>query len=145
MGYLEETLTKNESVLFETKLHPVMFLWPILLLGFSLQFGESGALLTGIAFIWGLYKALVYFNSIFVITNQRILVKIGFIARNTREINLSKLESVAVDQSVLGRILNYGTLTFIGTGGTREPFSKISHPIELRKTINDIHAKSSLL
>ena len=55
-------------------------------------------------------------------TNRRIIIKTGFIARNTFEMNLSKIESVNVDQSFMGRILGYGSMTIIGTGGTREAF-----------------------
>jgi uncharacterized membrane protein YdbT with pleckstrin-like domain len=52
--------------------------------------------------------------------------------------NLNKIESVNVDQSVLGRLLGYGTITIIGTGGTRETFHNISHPIHFRKTFQEV-------
>ena len=60
------------------------------------------------------------------------------IARRTVEMNLSKIESVNVDQSVMGRILGYGTLTIIGTGGTREIFNNISRPLEFRKAFQEM-------
>jgi uncharacterized membrane protein YdbT with pleckstrin-like domain len=55
------------------------------------------------------------------------------ISRRTLEINLNKVETVNVDQSVLGRILGYGTIRIVGTGGTNEVFENIAHPIEFRK------------
>jgi len=64
-------------------------------------------------------------SSEFAITNKRVIIKVGLISRKTLEMNLSKIESVNVDQSILGRILRYGTLTVIGTGGTRETFTTI--------------------
>jgi uncharacterized membrane protein YdbT with pleckstrin-like domain len=52
--------------------------------------------------------------------------------------NLSKIESVNVDQSILGRMLGYGTIRIIGTGGTREEFPNISNPIEFRKKFQEL-------
>jgi uncharacterized membrane protein YdbT with pleckstrin-like domain len=47
--------------------------------------------------------------------------------------NLNKIESVNVDQGILGRILGYGTIRIVGSGGTRESFPKISKPLQFRK------------
>lgn len=77
------------------------------------------------------------FTSEFAITNKRIIIKVGLISRRTLEMNLNKIESVNVDQGILGRILGYGTIVVIGTGGTREPFASISNPIEFRKRFQE--------
>lgn len=69
----------------------------------------------------------------FVITNKRVIVKKGLIAIWTLEMNLQKIETVNVEQSIMGRILGYGCLTLIGSGGTRESFHCIKNPIEFRK------------
>ena len=42
------------------------------------------------------------------VTNLRVVHKTGFIKRQTFEMSLDKVESVDVNQSILGRILNYG-------------------------------------
>ena len=52
--------------------------------------------------------------------------------------NSSKIESVNVDQSVMGRILGYGSITIVGTGGTRETFHNISSPLEFRKAFQEL-------
>jgi len=52
--------------------------------------------------------------------------------------NLSKIESVNVDQKVIGRVLNYGSKTIIGTGGTKESFHNISKPLEFRKAFQEL-------
>lgn len=78
------------------------------------------------------------YSNEFAITNKRIIVKTGLICRKTLELNLSKIESVNVDQSILGRMLGYGTIRIIGTGGTREEFLNISNPIELRKNFQEL-------
>jgi uncharacterized membrane protein YdbT with pleckstrin-like domain len=65
-------------------------------------------------------------------------MKTGLIARRTLELNLSKVESVLVDQSVLGRLLGFGDVIIIGTGGTREIFTDIRTPSVFRKKFQEV-------
>lgn len=73
-----------------------------------------------------------------VITNRRIIAKFGLISRYTIEINLPKVESISVSQSVFGRMLNYGDLQIVGTGGTREPIPNIDNPLMFRRKFDEI-------
>ena len=114
-SYVQGTLLKDERVVYEAKYHWIVFV--------SLR-----AILT--LFIAPLIDVL---SSEFAITNKRIIVKVGFISRRTLEMNLGKVESINVDQSILGRILGYGSINIIGTGGTKEPFADISAPLEFRR------------
>ena len=50
------------------------------------------------------------------VTNNRIIYKYGLIRRYTAEMNMDKVESVNVVQSILGRLLDYGTIDIMGTG-----------------------------
>ena len=119
-SYVNKHLISNESVAFETKLHWVTIFTLRSLFTLTLAFWFDRWL------------------SEFVITNRRVIVKKGFIARDTFEMNLSKIESVNVDQSFMGRILNYGSITIIGSGGTRESFHKISRPMAFRKAFQEL-------
>ena len=74
-------------------------------------------------------------SSEFAVTNKRVVIKIGFLSRRTIELNMSKVESVQVDQDIIARLLNYGTITVIGTGGTREPFAQIDDPLSFRHAV----------
>jgi len=114
-SYVQSNLIKDERVVYEARLHWIVFV--------SLR-----AVLT--LFIAPLIQSL---TSEFAITNKRIIIKVGFISRRTLEMNLGKVESINVDQSILGRILGYGTINIIGTGGTKEPFADISDPLDFRK------------
>ena len=76
----------------------------------------------------------------FAITNKRIIIKVGLISRHTLEMNLSKVESVIVDQGIWGRIIGYGSITVIGTGGTNEPFTHIANSMEFRKQFQQLQA-----
>lgn len=81
---------------------------------------------------------LARYSDEFAITNKRIIMKTGLIARRTLELNLSKVESVLVDQSVLGRLLGFGDVIIIGTGGTHETFTDIRKPSEFRKKFQEL-------
>lgn len=119
-NYIQENLIKDEQIEFETTYHWIIF--------------------CNLRAIFTLFIApmLDRYSDEFAITNKRIIVKTGLISRKTLEMNLSKIESVNVDQSILGRLLGYGTIRIIGTGGTREEFPNISNPIEFRKKFQEL-------
>ena len=119
-NYVKNHLIKDETVAYETKLHWVIF--------FSLK-----SILTLTIAAW-----FIRWLSEFVITNRRIVIKTGFIARKTFEMNLSKIETVNVDQTVPGRIFNFGSITIIGTGGTKETFHNIARPMAFRKAFQEL-------
>ena len=73
-----------------------------------------------------------------VLTDRRIITKRGLISRDTLEMNLSKVESVRVNQGLLGRILNYGDVTVVGTGASPEPLRGIANPLELRRRLGEV-------
>jgi uncharacterized membrane protein YdbT with pleckstrin-like domain len=118
--YVQSNLTSGENVVYEAKFHWIIFV--------SLR-----AIFT----LW-IAPIIDWFTSEFAVTNKRIMIKVGLISRRTLEMNLAKVESVNVDQSILGRILGYGNITIIGTGGTREPFYRISRPLDFRKAVQQL-------
>jgi len=77
-----------------------------------------------------------------VITDRRVLIKVGFIQRHTFEMFISKIESVAVFQSMFGRLLNYGTVEIRGTGGSSESFATIAAPLAFRDAIQLVQSSS---
>lgn len=94
-----------------------------------------GAGLAGIGLLLAIGPAIRYITSEFAVTDKRVLGKVGFIERESDETLLSKIEAIAVDQGVLGRVLGFGTVTITGTGGTQEVFSGIAEPLEFRRQI----------
>jgi hypothetical protein len=77
-----------------------------------------------------------------VITDRRVLIKVGFIQRHTFEMFISKIESVGVFQSMLGRLFNYGTVEIRGTGGSAESFATIAAPLPFRDAIQFVQSGS---
>jgi Bacterial PH domain len=89
-----------------------------------------------------LSAALTIKTSELVITDRRVLIKVGFIQRHTFEMFISKIESVAVFQSMAGRLLNYGTVEIRGTGGSSESFATIAAPLPFRDAIQLVQTHS---
>ncbi len=104
--------------------------------------GSALVCVSGFLFLFtimlGIEAIIVKLTTEFAVTNRRVIAKTGFIRRHTLEMLLPKIESVAVNQSILGRILNIGTVTVTGTGGTKESFRGISDPVGVRRKINQI-------
>jgi uncharacterized membrane protein YdbT with pleckstrin-like domain len=118
--YINNNLVKGETVEFETSYHWVIFLTlPAILSLFIIPLIHR-------------------YSDEFAITNKRVIIKTGLFSRKTLEMNLGKIESVNVDQGILGRILGYGTITIIGTGGTRESFRDIRQPLAFRKKFQEL-------
>ena len=160
MSYVQENLMPNEKVLFTARIHPAIFLpaGVYFLIGVLIGAGSflldnrfdpgevvlfEGSLCLAAIFVlftvvYALQAALVRLTTEFAVTNRRIIAKAGFIRRHTLEMLLQKIESVAVTQSLTGRILNYGNITVTGTGGTRERFTAIAEPLAVRRHINQI-------
>ena len=99
------------------------------------------AALVGLAII--LVAAIRRATTELVLTDRRIIAKRGFIRRDTVEMNLGKVESLHVNQGLLGRLLNFGDVTVVGTGSSLEPLRGISRPLELRRKLGEIAAPRS--
>ena len=77
-----------------------------------------------------------------VITDRRVLIKVGFIQRQTFEMFISKIESVAVVQGMIGKMLDYGTVEIRGTGGSSQSFATIAAPLQFRDAIQLVQSQS---
>jgi len=69
------------------------------------------------------------------VTNKRVIVKSGLANRRTIELLLPRIESIAVEEPAMGRLLGYGTVIVRGTGGTPEVFPQIAQPLEFREQV----------
>ncbi len=143
MAYIDNNLMVGEEVVYRAKHHWIIFQWPIFLLSvglvISLVAGEFSYLIMGVvlAILTSIPSLIVFKTSEFGVTNKRVIVKIGWIQRHSLETLLTKVEGIQVNQEILGRILNYGSITISGTGGSREPFHKIAAPLEFRRKVQE--------
>ena len=126
MSYIESALTKGETVLHQGKVS-VWSLLPLILLGLATVW------LAGIGLIFFALAAISYFTTELAITNKRVIAKVGLISRKTIELNLQKIESIQVDQSILGRVFNFGSIVVAGAGNPQAPVRGISSPMKFRR------------
>ena len=157
MSYIEASLVPGETVVYQTRLHWVVMLRHILL-GLFLLAG-SGALLSYVLHhpglgitsehlaeggaaallacaILALIAGAVRRNATeMAVTTRRVVVKQGLMSRKTVEMLLNKIETIEVSEPMVGRMLGYGSITMVGTGGTSEPFHKIAHPLQFRGAV----------
>jgi uncharacterized membrane protein YdbT with pleckstrin-like domain len=98
----------------------------------------TGAAFGAAALISALHAWFLRWTTEIAVTNKRIIYKRGLITRHTAEMNMDKVASVDVDQSLLGRLLNYGSIHILGTGGAHgiERLERIGAPIALRNAID---------
>lgn len=125
-SYVEGALVKDEKIVHVGHIS-LWSLWHLIALGIILlpAFGIGLVLL-----VWAYVR---YKTTELAITSRRVIVKFGFIRRRTIEININKVESIQVDQEVLGRLFNFGTLVISGAGNPQAPIAGISSPMEFRK------------
>ncbi len=131
--------TNQERWLYSTRLSKKMFVKPLFLLALFVAFGAMssrlfsfdyhsavgiGLVLIGVAQFAS--AVLRYFLSQFTVTTRRIVVRHGVLSRQSYEMLLSKVESIAVARSFSDRFIwGAGTLVITGTGGTREAFPNL--------------------
>jgi uncharacterized membrane protein YdbT with pleckstrin-like domain len=149
--YIDDILQPGEKVLYSTNAHWIFYLpaigaWIVAIVFLVLSrmiVSETPALiclsLAAIVAIFALYKMLTAWFHRWTtetdVTNLRVVHKTGFIKRRTFEMSLDKVESVDVNQSILGRLLNYGDVTVRGVGEGAETISTIASPLDFRNHI----------
>jgi uncharacterized membrane protein YdbT with pleckstrin-like domain len=141
MGFIDNSLMSGEKVIYRAKLHWIVFKWAIMLLFLAffmmVDVGENAIGGFLLAAIVGAFNFIKLKTSEMGVTNKRVLIKVGLIKRHSLETLLEKVEGIQVVQSALGRILGYGTIVVVGSGGTREPFSMIDNPMKFRKKVQE--------
>ena len=150
MTYVRRVLQPGESIVHTTRMHPIVFLpaiWWIaaalvLLVAGLTQSGDLRTIGEALAVLCivlsaaaAIPAAIRRVSTELAVTDRRVIYKSGIIARHTLEMNRSKVESVDVDQSLLGRLLGFGTIIVRGTGGSLEPIRMISDPLTFRSHI----------
>lgn len=152
MRYVTRVLQPGETIVYSTKLHWFIYLRAILLLiiciilagtarftadnqNLSLALGIAAAIFALLALSSALRAFTRRATTELAVTDQRVIYKAGLLARHTLEINRGKVESVTVDQTLLGRVFGYGTIIVRGTGSTLEPIRDISNPLTFRSHI----------
>src|SRR6266436_9761275 len=149
--YIDQLLQPGEKVLYSAKPHWIFYLpaigaWIVAIILFLLSRTTTidslvllclaaSAVVALVALYWNIRAWFHRFTTETDVTNMRVVHKTGFIQRRTFEIALDKVESVDVNQSIPGRLLNYGDVTILGVGEGKETISTIASPLDFRNFI----------
>lgn len=153
MSYLTRILQPDEKVLFDGHLHWIIYDRAILCFvlaalcavasfdfpgdhqGWKFAALSLGFIFAGLGVITAIHAWWRSFTTEIAVTTTRVIYKTGFIRRHTVEMNMDKVESVDVDQSLMGRLLDYGSVRVRGTGASLERLDRVAHPLALRNAI----------
>jgi uncharacterized membrane protein YdbT with pleckstrin-like domain len=150
MSYVQRVLQPNETLIYATRLHWLIYGRAVVLLVLAIVAAWAAtqietalqmilwavaAGLLALAVIDGIVAAIRRASTELAVTDHRVIYKRGIVGRYTIEMARSKVESVDVVQGILGRIFNYGTIFVRGTGGSLEPFRNVEDPLRLRSAI----------
>ena len=153
-SYARSTLAPNETACHRTSLHWFIFvrfaLAGVALFVFAaIPFAIAVQAVTGSEIGWFvlplpalllLPPAFAFASSEMVVTDRRVLIKAGTFRRQTSEMFISKVESIAVEQGFLGRMFDFGTVTIRGTGGSEEAFDTIAGPLQFRNWVQRLQS-----
>jgi uncharacterized membrane protein YdbT with pleckstrin-like domain len=151
MSYVQQVLQPGETIRYQTDIHWMIYLPGLALLVvaaalyvWSAREGAGGMYWLSLTLcILALAGAVILLFSAWfkrwttevAVTDRRIIYKEGFIRRRTIEMHMDKVESVDVEQSILGRMFNYGDILVRGVGTGFEPLKNIDSPLEFRNHV----------
>lgn len=133
-SYIENALIKDEKIIYTGNVS-LWSLAPLIVLGFLLIAAF------GLGLIFWIVAFIRYKTTELAFTNKRVIAKFGFISRQTIELNITKVESIQVNQGILGRIFDYGTLVVSGAGNPQAPIPGISNPMGFRRAFMESQDK----
>ena len=155
VSYVQRVLQPGEQVRHISPIHWIVY-WPgvaVALLALVAYWFSETRFLTGMwrytAYALALVAVVLLIQrwircrvTEIAVTDRRVIYKKGLIRRRTNEMNMDKVESVKIDQSIFGRMFDFGNVTILGTGEGFNTLRTIASPIELRNSItgNDVRA-----
>jgi uncharacterized membrane protein YdbT with pleckstrin-like domain len=152
MSYIDKNLLADETVLFRTKKHVIVFLFPFILAIASIVifvYMRNNAILAPLAFVPSLIVFLIwcrvgldYLTSEYAVTNKRIMMREGFFIRHANEMRLTAISQVNVDQNLFGQLLDYGVVS-INAFGAFDAYPLIAHNFVFQKYVNEQVDKAS--
>lgn len=152
MSYVQKVLQPDERVVYQTKLSWAMYIPGLLLLAAAIVFFIVTHVIFTTTWWADIINLVLVIVAVFLlaqewferwtteiaITDRRVIFKRGFIRRDTIEMGVEKVESVDVNQSLLGRLFDFGDITVRGTGAGLAPFRNIDSPLDFRSHVTGL-------
>ena len=144
-NYVEGNLARDEQIILKAEVTWLSQFWYLVFGGlftFSgistiISKGSEGVLVIVIGLFLLLVAAIHVLTTELALTNRRIIAKTGLIRRNTVELKVNRVESLEINQGILGRIFDFGSVTVKGTGGSSAPIPYIKRPLQFREHVNN--------
>lgn len=140
-------LLPGEEVRYEGKLHPYIFVKGLLIAGLGFAFmhtkGASGFdhfLFGSAAFILVL-NLIAFTKSRFVVTNKRLIMNAGWLKPESHDFLYDQIESVSIEQGIVGNVANFGQVVVRGAGTTPVGFTCVSAPKEFRRQFQIVNTQ----
>lgn len=131
MSFIEESLSSGEQIVGRFRLHWFsripMAIWIVL-----------GLVTFGITWVAAIYEFLRLRGIEQGVTNKRVIFKTGIISRKSEEMKLASIETVEIDQGVMGRMFNFGDVKITGRGISDLVFKGISDPMSVKRQIESV-------
>ena len=143
MSYIQNNLQAGEEIKYKADIHWYIFAYPVILLLLSVFFSSAQTgffhyvslflLLSGLFQL--IKRILLKMGTEYVVTNKKVILKSGILSRDALELVLNKCEWIRINQSLMGRMLGFGSIV-VTTGGVTNKFDFITNPIKFRNEIN---------
>lgn len=150
MSFIQKNLMANERITFSTKLNWTLYIKSVLINLIAIvvlidsYHSINGFIIYSVGIILlvtGIFSAVVTYFKIktfeFAVTNKRVLIKHGILRTQSFEIMLNKVEAIYVEQNLIDRIVNSGTIIIKGTGGSQNPLRNVDNPFQFRIAVNE--------
>ncbi|MCX7117972.1 MAG: PH domain-containing protein [Legionellales bacterium] len=135
----------DSNIVYQARLHWVIFFLPVFLFCLGVFLGYQFPMLHDVSLLfmvfslaWGVMAWITYHYSSLTIKKNQVILRTGFWVRQTMDIPLSKIESIDIRRSILGSVLQYGTLVITGTGGSRQMIDFLNQPLTCRRYIEQL-------
>ncbi|MBY0267596.1 MAG: PH domain-containing protein [Burkholderiales bacterium] len=126
MAYIEDSLSSGEKIAGLFEQHWVvripMVLWLLLVITLPVA----------------IYEYLRVRHTEQGVTNKRVIFKTGIISRKSEEMKIGSIETVEIDQGILGRLLGYGNVRVTGSGSSTLLLRTLNDPMAVKRTIESI-------
>lgn len=142
MSYIQKNLLPEEKILYFTKPHYIIFYPALICLILAIWFLTNNHIPAFVGYLFVLMSIIVFIGELvayscseYGITDKRVIMKVGFISSRSVELFLDRIEGIYIEQSIVGRILGFGTVLVGGIGGTKDPFFYVPNPFEFRNKV----------
>ena len=135
----------DSNIVYQARLHWVIFFWPTMLLFFGVYIGlqftqlhEVAIFCVVFAVIWEVMVGITYHFCSLTIKKTQVILRTGMLVRQTLDIPLSKIESIDIRRTLMGSLFKYGSLVITGTGGSRQMVNHLNKPLTCRRYIEQL-------